>query len=93
MARNTTLTVAANTWTQLTANDVQAITFQVEGNARAYIKGTTGTTAPTDLLGSARYSPGQGELNVALSELFPGINAVRVWVFAESNMAVFVSHA
>ena len=93
MARNTTLTVTANTWTQLTANDVQTITFHVEGNSFVYVKATVDANAPTDFLGAPRYRPGQGEKNVALSEIWQGINAVRVWVFSETVAEVFVSHA
>ena len=93
MPQNTTISVPAGTWTQITDADVTSITFQVEGNARAYVKGTADATAPTDTIGAIRYSPGQGELNTELSDLFPGIAAARVWVFATSNIEVFVSHA
>ena len=93
MAQNTTLSVPAGTWTQITDADVTSITFQVSGDAIAYIAGAAGTTAPTDTVGAIRYSPNQGELNAPLADLFPGISAARVWVFATSNISVFVSHA
>jgi len=93
MAQNTTLSVPAGTWTQITDADVTSITFQIASNAIAFVKGTTDATAPTSTVGAIRYSPNQGELNTALADLFPGISAARVWVFATSNISVFVSHA
>jgi hypothetical protein len=95
MAQNTTITAVANEWTQLTNADVTAITFQVMPSGfYVYIKATTDTTAPTDLSGAIKYSPGQGERNVDLADLFPGIaGANRVWAYARENASVMVSHA
>ena len=94
MAQNTTLTVPRRTWTQLTDADITSITFQNIGNNYILIKATTDTTTPTDPAGAIRYNPGQGERNVALSDLFPGLaNRDRVWAFAEDVSQVVVSHA
>ena len=94
MAQNTTVNIPANTWTQITDANVTALTFQnISGNF-VRVKGTVGATAPTDLAGSLRYNPGQGERNVALTDLFPGISGVnRVYVFAADGAQVVVSNA
>ena len=94
MAQNTTVDIPAATWTQITDANVTSITFQnISGNF-VRVKGTVGATAPTDLSGSLRYNPGQGERNVALTDLFPGISGVnRVYVFADSGAQVVVSNA
>ena len=94
MAQNTTVNIPANTWTQITDANVAALTFQnISGNF-VRVKGTAGTTAPTDLAGSLRYNPGQGERNVDLADLFPGVAGVnRLWVFATDGAQVVVSNA
>lgn len=94
MAQNTTINIPAATWTQITDGNVTAMTFQnISGNF-VLVKGTVGATAPTTLPGSLRYNPGQGERNVALADLFPGISGVnRLYVFADSGAQVVVSNA
>jgi hypothetical protein len=93
MAQNTTIIVAGTTWVQLTDANVTSLTFQNHGTSYALIKGTADATAPTDFAGAVRYNPGQGELNVFLSDLFPGISANRVWAYAPEKTQVMVSHA
>lgn len=93
MAQNTTTTIPARAWTQLTDADVTSITFQNVGSSHILIKATTGTTAPTTSTGAIRYNPGQGERNVTLADLFPGIAGKRIWVYAEDAAQVVVSHA
>lgn len=93
MAQNTTVNLASNEWTQLTDADVTAITFQNIGGSHMLVKGTTGATAPTEFTGCIRYNPGQGELNTALADLFPGIAAVRVYAYSPGGVSVMVSHA
>lgn len=93
MAQNTTITLTAGAWTQLTDADVTSITFQNTGGYHVLVKGTTDATAPTDTTGAVRYNPGQGERNVALSDLFPGISAVRLWAFSSQAVGMVVSHA
>jgi hypothetical protein len=57
-------------------------------------KATTDGTAPTTTTGGFRYNPGQGERNVALSDLFPGIaSRDRLWCYSTDGSAVVVSHA
>lgn len=94
MPQNTTVTLTARQWTQLTDADVTLITFQNTGAYHILIKATTDATAPTDANGSLRYNPGQGERNVALADLFPGISgADRLFAFCDAGVDVMVSHA
>lgn len=95
MAQNTTIGLDADTWTQLTDADVTAITFQNRGSGDIYIEATVGAVAPTDFDGSILYRKGEGEANVLLSSLMPGVSgANRVYAYAVGEPAdVFVSHA
>lgn len=93
MAQNLTLTIPAATWTQLTDADITALTFQNVGGNHILIKATTDGTAPTNFSAAIRYNPGQGERNVSLADLFPGLAARdRVWAWAENTTPIFVSH-
>lgn len=93
MAQNTTITLTPETWTQLTDADVSRITFQNVSDYDVLIKGTTDATAPTDATGAILANPGQGELNVFMADLFPGIAVKRLWAYSEQAVGVFVSHA
>lgn len=94
MAQNTTKTLTANAWTQLTDADITSITFQNIGGYHIFVKATTDTTTPTDFDGSIRYNPGQGERNALMTDLFPGLSgADRVWAYSDHAVQVFVSHA
>lgn len=94
MAQNTTVNIAAATWTQITNGDTARITFQnVSGNF-VIVKATAGATAPTDFTGGIRYNPGQGERNVLIADLFPGLTGGnRVYAYSSDGAAVMVSHA
>lgn len=90
--------IQPNTWTLLTTNDVTSgVTFQCpHGNqANVLLCGTAGATPPTSTDNTLRYAPGQGEINVLLSEMFPGVPGVnRLYAFSTfSQAAVFISHA
>lgn len=94
MAQNTTIAIPAATWTQLTNADITAITFQNVGSNHIVIKATTDTSAPTSTDGGFRYNPGQGEKNVAMTDLFPGISgADRLWAYSPDGGSVVISHA
>lgn len=93
MAQNTIKTLTAFTWTQLTNADITSITFQNVSDGSIIVAGTTGATAPVAGSFELRYEPGDGELNVLLADLFPGITAVRVWALGGPNAKVSVSHA
>ena len=93
MARNTDIPLPTATWTQLTDADVTSITFQNKSGDYILVKGTVGASAPSDDDGAVRYNPGQGERNVSLSDLFPGVAATRVYAYAPTGAEVMVSHA
>lgn len=94
MPRNTTVSVPERTWTQLTDADVSAITFQNLGSYAVRISATAGATPPGDLDGALIYNPHQGERNVSLADLVPGVaGANRVWAWAPLPLSVAVSHA
>lgn len=94
MAQNTTTTIAASTWTQLTDADVARITFQNVGSNHVLIKATIGASTPTNATGAIRYNPGQGERNVLLADLFPGlVGANRVYAYSPDATQIVVSHA
>lgn len=94
MAQNTTINIAAATWVLLTDANVTSVTFQNISTNFVRIKGTVGATPPSDLTGAIRYNPGQGERNVALSDLFPGLSGVnRLYAYSMDGSAVVISHA
>lgn len=98
MAQNTHIKLAANTWTLLTDANVTNVTFQNVSQNYVWIKATVGATAPTSIAGAVRYEFGEGEANVLLSDLFPGVSgANRVYALAGDEAggtgAVMVSHA
>ena len=93
MAQNTDIPLPTATWTQLTDADVTSITFQNKSGDYILVKGTVGASAPSDDDGAVRYNPGQGERNVSLSDLFPGVAATRVYAYAPNGAEVMVSHA
>ena len=92
-ARNTTLTIPGSAWTEITDSDVTNITFQL-GSQQMWISATSGAT-PTDRDGALLYGPRQGEVNVALADLFPGVTgAVRVFAYSTYQTSeIMVSHA
>lgn len=93
MAQNTTISIAAKDWTQLTNADVASITFQNIGGYYIFVKATTDATKPADFASAIRYNPGQGERNVSLNDLFPGLSgADRVWAYSDQAVDVMVSH-
>jgi hypothetical protein len=94
MAQHDTIDVVKDVWTQITNADVTAITFQNLTGGDLWIKGTTSAVAPTDLTDAIVYSPNEGEANVPMADLFPGLGgADRVYVYTQRGGWVFVSHA
>ena len=95
MAQNTTKTVAASTWVQLTNDDIAAATFQNNGSNAVFILATPDATDPTSTSGAIRYNPGAGERStVTLAQLFPGVTTpVRLFAYAPQGGQVLISHA
>lgn len=94
MAQHTTYNIST-AWVLITDANVTSATFQNLSQTDMVITGTNGTTAPT--LGAERliYGPRQGERNVALTDLCPGVSgANRLWARMKSGEGtVFISHA
>ncbi|UXU79587.1 hypothetical protein GB880_007015 [Paracoccus sp. SMMA_5_TC] len=97
MPRHEAVVLEYGQWVQLTVADVTAISFQVIAGAEVHITGTDGPVPPGPGAAGWQYAPGQGERNVALADLFPGIAASRVWAQASGGGGVpgrvMVSHA
>jgi len=97
MAQQTATRLDRRAWTQLTDADATNITFQViEGPV--WIMGAVDATAPTTpdpaSIGAIKYTAGQGELNVAVADLFPGLSSPdRVFAWAEFGGRVSFGHA
>ncbi len=93
MARDDTLTIPANAWTQLTNSDATNVTFQVKRGS-IQLTATAGAVQPTDFTKAIDYVKGEGEINIALAGLriaTPGVN--RLWAFANADSAdVYISH-
>lgn len=98
MARNTTVACPAKAWTQLTNADVTTITFQNRSAHDVLIAATSGAVAPTSDTDGLLYKSGQGEINVVVADLAPGVaGANRVYAMPVGLVAgdaeVLVSHA
>lgn len=94
MARNTNLTIPSGQWTQLTADDASKVTFMNIGGAKLYIAGTTSATEPNRDAAKLELDVGDGTIGSNLSDLFPGIAAVRLWATPVSSYSgeISVSH-
>lgn len=72
-------TPISSDWTLITPDNVTALTFQNVNNFPIRIWGTVGAVAPSGVAGLL-YDGGQGERNVAMADLFPGLaGANRVY--------------
>lgn len=91
MARDALIEVSGE-WTQLTAGDVSAITFENQGT-EILIRVTVGAVSPSGTGGLA-YPPKTGEANTLLSDLAPGVSGGnRVYARSDFGASVWVSHA
>lgn len=97
---NDTLLLNVDEWAEITSANVTNITFQNLTECDLLVQATSGGE-PTSTDGSIVYSYTEGERNVALADLFPGVSgAVRVWARPDNvpydymeTAEVFVSHA
>lgn len=90
MARNTTVTLVPDVWTELTDADVASVTVQSKAADYIEVTGTSGA-APSGG-GSIRLSPNMAIINRDLADLWPGVpGVVRVW--ARGKGEVLISHA
>jgi len=95
MAQNTTLTLTANTWTQVTDGNVTAIRVVNEGIEPIWLQATVGAIAPTSTAGAVSLGAGQVlAADLTLAQLWPGVGgANRVYALSPRASKVSVSHA
>lgn len=94
MPRTATVNVNKGVWTEITDSATTGAVVFLNHNATSVkIKGTTGTTAPTNLDGCLTYQAGQGDSRT-IDELFPGSGFERLWVYSQSwDVSIPVNHA
>ena len=100
-ARNTDVSLTADTWTQLTASDVTALRVQNMTRFVVIIQATVGATPPAgatladQIKGGIRLLPDMGiATDLTLATMFPGVaGATRVYATCAYNVDVSVSHA
>jgi hypothetical protein len=95
MARNTQVSLTANTWGELTAGDVSAISIYNGDDGVVEIAATNGNgSAPAAMDAVVPLQRGEDIVNMNLSDLFPGVSgANRVWGRCRtSDTKVNVSH-
>ena len=94
-AQNTTVTLAAQTMTELTDADVSAIRVQNQSAYDLFVMAAPNATPPSDTLGGILLYPGDTlAADRALSDLFPGVTAgYRVFVYSANAAAVSYSNA
>lgn len=95
MARNTTLSIPQEDFTEL--SDAENITGSVKvqnvGSYDLWIMATSDATAPTTIAGGTMLRPGQGERGT-LADLFPGVSSpVRLWAWSALPGAASVQYA
>lgn len=93
MARNATVSLINDVWTELTNSDVTHISFQNLGNEDIEILGSTSATPPADDARGYIWDGKKGAQNLALNELFLGMGAVRLFARTEAATKVRVDHA
>jgi hypothetical protein len=94
MPQNTTYNLTTS-WTLISDVNVTSVTFQNLTQGGMFLAGTNGTSAPTAGIQTISYGSGQGERNVSVADLFPGVAGVnRLWARVQSGFGtVFVSNA
>jgi len=91
-AYHNTQGVPAGGWALITSGAAANLTFQNQGRNYLLVQGSVGAVEPTSTAGAIRYNPGQGERNVVLAELFPGISGVdQAWAWAEDAPGLITS--
>lgn len=95
MPSNTTITVAAGVWTQITAGDVTALRVQNQGGWEVALKATVGAVPPTDHAGDFKLAGLSAvAANYLLADVWPGVpGANRVYAWAAQPVNLSVSHA
>lgn len=95
MAQNTTVSLAAGAWTQLTDGNVTAMRICNLGTEGIWLQATVGAVAPTNTSGALPLLPGQVmAADLTLAQLWPGVSgANRIYALATVASRVSVSNA
>lgn len=92
-ARNATINLAANTWTQLTDGNVTVLRLENQSAHVVHVLATNGEVEPTSTSGSVWVTPSERDIYV-LSSVWPGVaGANRVYAFSAQGASMSVSHA
>lgn len=94
MSRNQeTVVLNAETYTQLTNADANAISFQTLAGV-AEVRYTTDDTPPSPSLRGSRYTADSGELQETIANLVYLSSAVRVWAIqkGQTTATMWVDH-
>lgn len=87
-----TVSIPANTWTQLTTADATKATWYVK-KGPVEIVATVGAVAPTDFAEAITYQQGQGEAGMPLADYAPDKAATRMYGYSSgAAAAVHFSH-
>lgn len=95
MTQNTTISLVAATWTQITDANVSGIRVANLGTEAIWLQATIGAVAPSSTNGALPLLPGQIlAADLTLAQLWPGVpGANRVYALAPAATRVSVSNA
>lgn len=93
MARNADVTLAAGTWTQLTADDATVVAIQNKSDYIVTVMATTSATPPSASARDGYVLRPLADGQYTLATSFPGLTSpVRMYAYSEYAVTVFVSH-
>ena len=93
MARNSTVTVQARTYTLLTTNAVTRLRVQNPSNSMVALIGTTGEVLPSDRAGCQWLFARQTlTADMTLDDIWPDHGFDRVYAYCEAAVHLEVSH-
>ena len=93
MPQNTTISIPANTWTQISDANVTVMRVCSLGTEPISLQATVGATPPSNLLGVVPIIPREVRV-VDLAQLWPGVaGANRVYAYSSVAAKISVSNA
>lgn len=95
MTQNVTISLPANTWTQISDSNIPAIRVANLGTEAIWLQATVGAVAPTNTNGALPLLPTQVlAADLTLAQLWPGVTgANRVYALSPVACRVSVSNA
>lgn len=95
MAKNTTQSIPADTWAEITAAAVSSIAVQNRGGYCVWLRCSATTPVSGDLSGAIVLPPrAMITADIPLSAIWPGLTGTqRVWAWCDANTDLMVSHA